>query len=299
MKARGTLRATAVAAAAGARSVKRCESIVPTPSDLRSASTASLLERVRMLSAVHLDTDSEHTWELIHELQRRPEPAVLRAGVEWCRSEASALKVLGADMLAQLGVSERPFRVETLAALEPLLQDPDTAVLAAAATAHGHLGPVPETSGVFALCRHNDAKVRQAVAYALGGGETPSAVATLILLSRDSDRDVRNWATFGIGAISEMDTPGIRDALLERLSESDVEIRGEALLGLARLKDPRGLAPLIEELSKQEFAVLALDAAEEYGSPELVPVLRKLADSLPDEEQVQEALLRCQRQEDA
>ncbi|WP_208721367.1 hypothetical protein [Corallococcus aberystwythensis] len=42
----------------------------------------------------------------------------------------------------------------------------------------------------------------------------------------------------------EVDTPELREALVDRLSEAHPKIRGEALLGLALRKDARVLEPL-------------------------------------------------------
>jgi HEAT repeat protein len=66
--------------------------------------------------------------------------------------------------------------------------------------------------------------------------ETPAAIEALLELSRDSDVDVRNWATFALGSQIDVDTPQIREALRNRLSDSDEDTRSEALCGLARRK---------------------------------------------------------------
>jgi len=39
---------------------------------------------------------------------------------------------------------------------------------------------------------------------------------------KDDDAHVRDWATFALGALSTVDTSMLRDALVERLSDSDV-----------------------------------------------------------------------------
>ena|SRR5438270_8722120 len=90
------------------------------------------------------------------------------------------------------------------------------------------------------------------------------------------DEDVRNWATFGLGSQADIDTAEIRAALLERVTDSHNETRGEALVGLARRKDPRALEPIIQELRSEHIGILALEAAETLGDPRLLPALLRL-----------------------
>jgi|RhiMetdeSRZDD1v2_1073273.scaffolds.fasta_scaffold80101_2 hypothetical protein len=49
----------------------------------------------------------------------------------------------------------------------------------------------------------------------------------LIELSRDVEPGARDWATFGLGTYSKIDSPEIRAALLARLADEDDETRGE------------------------------------------------------------------------
>ncbi|QAT87989.1 hypothetical protein EJ065_6460 [Corallococcus coralloides] len=105
----------------------------------------------------------------------------------------------------------------------------------------------------------------------------------MIALSRDSDEDVRNRATFSLGSqAEEVDTPELRDALFDRLTESDMELRGEALVGLALRKDPRVLEPLRRELESSEVVVLAVEAAEKLEDTSLLPLLHRLRDRAGD-----------------
>lgn len=76
----------------------------------------------------------------------------------------------------------------------------------------------------------------------------------------------------------EVDTPELRDALVDRLTESDMELRGEALVGLALRKDPRVLEPLRRELESSEVGVLAVEAAQALEDVSLLPLLLRLQD---------------------
>jgi HEAT repeat protein len=118
--------------------------------------------------------------------------------------------------------------------------------------------------------------VREGVVFGLLGHRDPQAISALILLSTDQDLDTRNWAMFGLGSQIDTDTPAIRDALASGLNDSDSEVRGEALVGLASRHDQRALEALPQELEKDDVGTLALEAAELLADPALVPHLEKL-----------------------
>ncbi|MEM9537875.1 MAG: HEAT repeat domain-containing protein [Cyanobacteria bacterium P01_E01_bin.42] len=107
---------------------------------------------------------------------------------------------------------------------------------------------------VAKLKNHPSASVRQAVAIALSDREDPLAIATLIELSTDADDEVRDWATSAVGTSIQSDTPAIREALFQRLSNENPDthytIYGEALIGLLLRNDERAIAPLVQELSR-------------------------------------------------
>ena len=105
--------------------------------------------------------------------------------------------------------------------------------------------------------------------HGLSTHENESAIHTLIELSADEDEDVRNWATFGIGSLIVNDTEEIREALFQRLNESNSEIRGEALVGLASRGDARVVEYLLKELSSGSVGILAVEAAIDIADPQL------------------------------
>ena len=87
------------------------------------------------------------------------------------------------------------------------------------------------------LTTNPSADVRYAAVHGLMPHDIPKVVAALAKLSRDSDRDVRNWATFTLGSQFESRSPTLCTALQKRVTDPDPEIRGEALVGLARRGD--------------------------------------------------------------
>ena len=167
-------------------------------------------------------------------------------------------------------------------------------VVESALVALGHLktGDLP---AICALMSHVSADVRHAVAFCLGGRDEEPAVQTLVRLSKDDDAHVRDWATFALGALSTVDTSMLRDALVERLSDSDVDVRGEAMRGLALRKDMRVADAILDELQRPGGSDLAIDAASEMPRNEFLPLLEALLASNPDAENVTLAVAECRR----
>src|SRR5690606_12221611 len=120
-----------------------------------------------------------------------------------------------------------------------LLDDTEPVVIAAAAAAFSYRS---DDRAIPDLVRHAtsaDPSIRYGVTLGLAGNDDPAAVAALIVLSRDGDRDVRDYAVFALGSHTELDTPELREALYTAMTDSDHEIRGEALVGLAFRGDQR------------------------------------------------------------
>jgi len=220
--------------------------------------------------------------------------------VEFCQSTDPSIRAEGASILGQLGTPERPFREESTPILISLLEnDANECVRGAAAAALGHLCDESAIPFLLKSATDHSSEVRFNTAFALGCFDNINVVSALIILSTDLDDDVRNWATFGIGTCLEFDTFEIREALVARLSESDPEIRGEALIGLAKRKDQRVIAPLVCELSGEFHGSWCLEASELMSDPSLYPYLISLRDRIKGEvedrfiAELDDAILAC------
>lgn len=130
--------------------------------------------------------------------------------------------------------------------------------------------------------------------------DMPTVVQALTKLSRDVDRDVRDWATFTLGRQFESDSPSLRAALHERLTDADPEIRGEALVGLACRGDT-SIAPMVQRELEGEFhGDWAIEAAELLGDPQFLPALKGLRERLDGRdieyfrERMQNAISACE-----
>lgn len=194
-------------------------------------------------------------------------------GVEYSNSPDADDRAVGADVLAQLGWSDRTFLDESVNVLLRLLRDPAPYVVYSAAVGFGHRQDRRGIPDLVPLTKHPDALVRLGVVLGLTGHDDPVAIATLIELTTDDDKDVRNWALFGIGSQIELDTPAIREALFVGLSECDMEARGEALVGLAQRGDERVIDALLKEWAGTPVSILSIEAAEEMADGRLLPFL--------------------------
>lgn len=203
-----------------------------------------------------------------------------------CRSDQAGHRIMGADILGQLGWSRPTFVDQSVEILIAMLRDCHPAVVSAAAVALGHRNSARAIAPALALIQRPEAEVRFGAALALQRHDDSAAISGLIALCRDEDRDVRSWATFGLAQMTDTDSPQLREALLLRTDDADPEVRGEALIGLAKRHDDRVLASLERELTGEFFGVWAVEAAQELRSPSLMAPLKALRRRLAaDDEQ--------------
>jgi HEAT repeat protein len=221
------------------------------------------------------DEEDETAWEAVRILQQRGDQRVFDGATTLLRSPAPNERGRGADILAQLGTPTPPLQHRTQCAdavLGALATEQVPSVIQSMGVALSHLQDPRAVEALLPFRSHPDARVRFGVVLALSPHESNASVEALIQLSRDADDDVRNWATFGLGTM-DVDSQPLRDALMDRLSDSNSEIRGEALVGLAHRKEARVLEPLRRELERRPVGILAVDAAEALGDPSLVAPL--------------------------
>jgi HEAT repeat protein len=221
------------------------------------------------------ESDEDPHWDAIWALRRHGTQEVFERAVELCRSGCAFERRLGADILGQLGVPDRTFPKESLQALLNLLEgETDPNVLNSVLVALGHIKDRAAIAPSLGFLSHADAAVRYGLVFALTGYDDPRAIAALIELTKDSDTEIRDWATFGLGSIiEEVDTPELRDALFERLSDSGWMTRCEAIVGLAHRKDARAVPAIAAELSSGDVGSLAVEAASLIGDQTLHPAL--------------------------
>lgn len=94
----------------------------------------------------------------------------------------------------------------------------------------------------------------------------------LIAMTRDADTANRDWATLLLSQ-TEIDTPEVRAALLERLGDTDAIVRAEALVGLVQRDRELALPLVAAELQGNDCNGVLIEAAEALADPTLLPSL--------------------------
>jgi hypothetical protein len=189
--------------------------------DFNEIPTSELLQEALAHARSTSVLESDDYWVRIRALHFRAGRGVFEEAAELCSSADPILRGVGADILAQLGVREGvvgyPFADESVPIVVSLLGDTEPHVTMSALYPLGHLGK-GEPLQLARLANHPSEDIRCALAYALGGRTDDVSVDTEIRLSEDQDVDSWNWATFATGALLELDSPVIRDALAARMS---------------------------------------------------------------------------------
>lgn len=247
--------------------------------------TASIDELFALARAAE---DDDAYWEAVSALHARGEQRTFELAAVLCDSFAAGERCLGADVLGQLGAApgaspaESPFASAAASVLLELLEhETEPAVLSSAAVGLGHLRDERAIGRLAALATHPDVEVRKSVVHGLMGHDDDRAVAALIALSADPEGGVRDWATFALGVQIDRDTADVRDALADRLEDSDPNARGEAIRGLARRRDARALEPALAAAASPDGAGPDVDEAlvllgASTGDPRLLPHLERL-----------------------
>ena len=241
-------------------------------------------------------SNEERYRNFLGELRSRATVEMLNKAKELTFCEEPHRRILGAQILCQLGNAKRKFVKQSCKILLSMLtseENPD--VIAAIAWGLGHLKAKGREAPLIRLKNHPKAEVRLGVVGGLLRLTMGPAVQTLIELSRDVDPDVRNWATFGLGTELSANSPEIRQALYDRLSDEDEETHLEAIWGLSQKKDIRVMDSLINRLLSDTVGLDDLIAAQALGAPELLHSLINLRDCLSEDiDELEKAIRICE-----
>ena len=256
----------------------------------------SLDARVQAALAAY---DPDLRWELIAGIMFECPDDVFEVSTGLVRGAHERERTLGADILGRLVGVDPDAGLDVERTLLPALQsERGPHAMASMVAALGHVGDPDALAQIIPLADHPDAGVRLAVAFAVATvSPRPLSDAVkigLIRLSRDEEPEVRDWATFGLGTLSDEESPDVTAALLARASDPHHEARAEALFGLAVRRDPRAVPHLIRALESAHVHGLEVDAAAEAADPRLLPALWALqGKGLADEGRVRRAIDRC------
>lgn len=227
--------------------------------------------------ALNSYSDEERYEELLGKLRSIATLEMFNKAKALSSCEESNRRILGVQILCQLGKGKPKFVKQSSKILLSMLPyEVHPGVIASIAWGLGHLDAKDREASLIKLKSHPDAEVRLGVVGGLQGIEAEAVTQTLIELSRDIDSEVRSWATFALGSQISTDSPDIRQALYDRLSDEDEETHCEAIWGLAQRKDLRVIDYLVERLLSDSLIFDDLIAAEAMGVPKLLPALISL-----------------------
>jgi len=239
-------------------------------------------------------------WDIVIALHERGTKTEFDEAKKLTISSDPILREMGADILGQLGYKTKKFLRPSEKILISLLEDGDYRVVSAAAIGLGHRFSKVAIPHLIRHMSHKSARARLGIVFGLLGQEDSQAIMALIHLSNDKSEKVRNWSTCGLGSMIETNSKEIRNALEKRLDEKNIEIKGEAILGLATRKHPGIVNLLKKELLGSEVNILYLDAAIALETNKLLPSLLDLKKRLTERDEriftdrLNEAIEACQ-----
>jgi len=237
--------------------------------------------------------------------------------VTLCYESDKRMREIGASVLGQYRISDTSFILKSLSVLINLLQnDPDGSVRAGAASALGHIcSSAEEEDIVYSLntdalpalisaVSDPEAEVRENVAFALGCFRKAEITDPLLLLTADTDEEVRNWAAFGLRQLNSenicSDTPRLKEGLAKMLKDTHGEAMREALCALARLKDERAFEAVRKELDNDPVFYEIIEAAGNLGDIRLLGRLKELREEWKDDvpEELTDAISKIEKKQD-
>jgi HEAT repeat protein len=225
-----------------------------------SRPTAELIAQLPKFFSERSHATDNPYWDAVTVLHARADDEVIAGMRRFARSLLAVERSIAADVLAQVRVGNPATEVVAGDILiEMAEKEAEIEVLESLGYALGHLYTDGRGIGFLEkLSRRPEVDLRLAAASSLpvAGTNTPlRVVPTLVELSEDVDQDVRNWATFGLGTLIEIDSAEIREALVKRLNDSFGDVRGEALVGLACRADERMIEAFLKEVDANEGVI--------------------------------------------
>jgi HEAT repeat protein len=168
--------------------------------DVGESLPTDVLFRRAVEQAVSRTVDDDAYWNAIGSLQRSVPDEVWAFVAPLADDSDARLRALVPDVLRFVGGTARPLREQTVLLLKSMLERQQApAVISAVATAFVDLAHPAAVDLLRPFISHPDAGVREAVVHGLLP-VAERAISELVQLSRDDDKNVRNWATFGLGS---------------------------------------------------------------------------------------------------
>jgi HEAT repeat protein len=224
------------------------------------------------------DYDGEAGWAAVAKLRLDGSREIFERAAAWCQSDEPLKRARATDVLCQLMRAPEPdvptnelaftrraplFREGSYSIVTRMLRgEQDLLVLRSAVHALGHLGNSGAVPLILSYRDHLDRNIRFAATFALGCFPNDAgSVLGLMKLTSDTDPDVRDWAVFGLGVLGDVDSPEIRETLLQCLDDDSQAIREEAAVGLGKRRDQRLIPKLRTMLDEPELGSRVAEAS--------------------------------------
>lgn len=243
-----------------------------------------LSDEVLIQDAIKSSSKSNKSYgNKIVELHLRGTDTIYRSALSLIQSENYDEKQVGIDILSQFGAkagtSKKPHSEEVVSLfLEQLKTETDKTLINSLLVGLGHNNSFLRIKGIEAIEHfktHKSKLVRDGLIFALLGLKQNIAIDTLIFLTDDKHKSIRDWATFGLGTEISKDSPKIRNALWKMVKDKDQDTKLEAIVGLAHRKDEEVKEVIMKELKGGEVGTLIFEAVLEFGDEAFLPLLYK------------------------
>jgi HEAT repeat protein len=232
----------------------------------------------KLISRLINNKSDKSRWDNISALRKRPSEELFSNCVELTKSNDAKVRIIGIDILAQMGLPPRPFFKQTIKLYFDLLKiESDPEVLMSLLYAIGHNNSKlnkTQIETLFTFANNNNDWVKEGLVSALSFINDIKAIDILIKLSTDKLSHIRDWATFNIGQV-ERNNKTIREALWARVNDKHQDTKLEAIVGLAKRKDNRVNEIIKREILDGEYGTLLFEAIIETGDKQFLPLLRQ------------------------
>lgn len=142
-------------------------------------------------------------WDYITILRSRATTDIFEQAVQLTKSENLNEKIIGIDILAQFGLTPRPFHKQIIKLFFELLKtenNPKLLMSLLYAIGHNNENLTNKQIGKLAsFSTTKNALIKEGLVFSLLTINHPKAIESLILLSSDKLNHIRDWATFGLG----------------------------------------------------------------------------------------------------
>jgi HEAT repeat protein len=225
---------------------------------------------------INKNLEEDDYWENIRELRTRPSNNVYEKSYELATSKNLNHKSVGILILAQLGFNPRFNESKTISLFFNLLDsNQENEILENILYSIGHNNSNLTQEQINILSKfynHEVIKVREALVSTLLAVNNP--IEVLIHLSQDSEDQIRDWATFGIGSQLDNTSPEILEALWKRTKDSNDEVRAEAIVGLVNRKVPEVKKIILNILMSGNFGTLEMETIQDLEDKDYLPLLK-------------------------